>query len=295
LESNNPTISGKTVVYALIGDPVDHSMSPAIQNAAFRSTGIDAVYVPFRVKQQNLREAIQGLSALEVRGFNVTSPHKVHVLQYLDKIEASADAVGSVNTVTKENGKLFGYNTDGPGAINALEEAGISPVGKSVLLFGAGGASRAIAHELASRASSIRLVNRTIAKAKQIADRIRKKYKIDVSYAPLSSKLLRTFVEQADIVVNASSMGMDGRNNLLIEARWLRSDQWIFDIVYTPVQTRLLELASLAKATSITGLDMLVNQGACSFELWTRRKAPMVEMRHAITQKLLAMDHAKSR
>ncbi len=294
MESNNPAISGKSVVYGLIGDPVDHSLSPAIQNAAFRSAGMDAVYVPFYVKQQNLRDAIQGLRALELRGFNITAPHKVHVLRYLDKIEASADAVGSVNTVTIENGKLFGYNTDGPGAINALEEAGVSPDGKSVLLFGAGGAGRAMAHALAPRASSIRLVNRTITKANQIARRMRRKFKINISYAPLSSKLLRAFVENADIVVNASSMGMDGRNNPPVEANWLRSDQCVFDIVYKPVQTRLLELASLARATSVTGLDMLVNQGACSFELWTGRKAPMVEMRHAVAQKVLAMEHAKS-
>lgn len=293
MEYNNPTISGKTAIYGLVGDPVNHSLSPAIQNAAFHSAGIDAVYVPFPVKQQNLRYAIQGLRALEVKGFNVMAPHKVQVLRYLDKVEAFADAVGSVNTVTMENEKLFGYNTDGPGAINALEEAGTSPDGQLVLLFGAGGASRAIAYSLAARARSIKLVNRTVTKANQIAGRIRREFNIDVSSAPLSSKLLKGFVQRADIVVNASSMGMDGRNNLPIEANWLRPDQCVFDIVYKPVQTRLLELASLGRAKSITGLDMLVNQGACSFELWTGRKAPMVEMRHAVAEKLLAMEHAK--
>jgi shikimate dehydrogenase len=293
LEYNNPTISGKTAIYGLVGDPVNHSLSPAIQNAAFHSAGIDAVYVPFPVKQQNLRSAIQGLRALEVKGFNVMAPHKVQVLRYLDKVEAFADAVGSVNTVTRENEKLFGYNTDGPGAIKALEEAGTSPDGQLVLLFGAGGASRAIAYSLAARARSIKLVNRTVTKANQIAGRIRREFNIDVSSAPLSSKLLKGFVQRADIVVNASSMGMDGRNNLPIEANWLRPDQCVFDIVYKPVQTRLLELASLGRAKSITGLDMLVNQGACSFELWTGRKAPMVEMRHAVAEKLLAMEHAK--
>ncbi len=282
------------MVYGLIGDPVDHSLSPAIQNAAFRSARIDAVYVPFHVKHHDLRCAIQGLSALEVRGFNVMAPHKVHISRYLHKIEASARAVASVNTVANENGKLVGYSTDGPGAINALEEAGISPNGKSIVIFGAGGASRAIAHSLASRARSIKLLNRTVTKANQVTGRIRRTFNIEIASAPLSSKFTKTFVEHADIVVNASSMGMDGQNNVPVEANWLHSDQCVFDIVYKPVQTRLLELASLARATTITGLDMLVNQGACSFELWTRRKAPMIEMRHVIAQELLAMEHAKS-
>lgn len=281
------------MVYGLIGDPVDHSLSPAIQNAAFHSARIDAVYVPFHVKHHDLRHAIQGLSALEVRGFNVMAPHKVHVLRYLDKIESSAREVASVNTVANENGKLFGYNTDGAGAINALEEAGISPTGKSIVIFGAGGASRAIAHSLAARARSIKLLNRTVAKANQVKARIRRKFNIDITSAPLSSKFAKAFVEHADIVVNASSMGMDGENNVPVGPNWLHSDQCVFDIVYKPVQTRLVELASLARATTITGLDMLVNQGACSFELWTGRKAPLVEMRHAIAQKLLAMEHAK--
>jgi shikimate dehydrogenase len=294
LEFNNQRISGKTVVYGLIGDPVDHSISPEIQNAAFRSTGIDAVYVPFHVKRQGLSDAIQGLRALEVKGFNVTAPHKVNVLRYLDKVEISSAAIGAVNTVIYENGKLCGYNTDGAGALKALEEAGASPNGKSILLFGAGGASRAIAYTLAQHVRSVRLVNRTLAKAKQLASRLRGKFNIDVTYASLSSKLLRGFVEQADIVVNASSMGMDGNANPPIEAKWLRLDQCVVDIVYTPLQTRLLELAGSAGAKTIGGLDMLVNQGACSFELWIGRKAPLLEMRRAIAQKLLAMEHAES-
>lgn len=294
LEFNIRTISGKTEVYGLIGDPVDHSMSPAIQNAAFRSGEIDAVYVPFQVKPGSLRAAIQGLRALEVKGFNVTAPHKVKVLRCLDKIETSADTIGSVNTVINENGKFCGYNTDGVGGLKALEEAGVSPDGKSVLIFGAGGASRAIAYTLARRASSIRLVNRTIAKAKQLASRLQEKRNIDVEYASLSSKRLRGFVEQADIVVNASSMGMGAKVNLPIEAKWLRSDQCLFDLVYKPPQTKMLEYASSAGAKSVNGLDMLVNQGACAFELWTGRKAPILEMRRAITPKLLAMKHAES-
>ncbi len=288
------TISGKTAVYGLVGDPVDHSLSPAIQNAAFHALEIDAVYVPFHVIERNLREALRGLGAINVRGFNVMAPHKTRILRYLDKVEASARAAGSVNTVTREKRELFGYDTDGIGAVRALEETGISLEGKSVLLFGAGGAARAIAHSLAPRISSIILVNRTLAKAKRLASRIQGISDCNVSYAPISSRLLKDSIVQADIILNASSMGMNGRNDLPLDSAWFRSDQCIFDIVYKPVQTRLLEVAALARATCVTGLDMLVNQGACSFELWTGRKPPIVEMRHAIAQRLLAMEHAQS-
>jgi len=282
------------MVYGLIGDPIDHSMSPAIQNTAFHSTRLDAMYVPFHVRRQDLRDAIKGLRTLEVKGFNVTAPHKVNVLRHLDEIETSAAAIGSVNTVVNENGKLWGFNTDGVGALKALEEAGATPKEKSILIFGAGGASRAIAYTLAQQANSIRLVNRTIPKSKELARRIRGIFHIDVTHAPLSSKLLKDYINEANIVINASSMGTDGVANPPIEMNWLRSDQLVFDIVYKPPQTMLLHLASSAGAKTISGLDMLVNQGACTFELWTGRRAPKVEMRHAIAQRLMAMQHAKS-
>jgi shikimate dehydrogenase len=282
------------VLYGVIGDPVDHTLSPAIQNAAFRSAQIDAVYVPFHVKPQSLRIALNGLRALQVRGFNVTIPHKINVLPYLDKTDAAVSAIGSANTVINENGKLCGYNTDGLGALNSLVEAGAQPNGKSVLIFGAGGASRAVAYTLAESGSSIQLVNRTPAKAKQLASRLRKLFGTEATSVALSSKLLKDLVEQADIVVNASSMGMNGFSNPPVEAKWLHSGQWVFDLVYKPSQTRLLDFAVSAGANRISGLDMLVNQGACSFKLWTGMEAPRVEMRHAVAQKLLAMEHAES-
>jgi len=294
LEFSSGKISGSTAVYALIGDPIDHSLSPTIQNVAFRSAEINAVYVALRVTRRSLRDAVKGLRASGVKGFNVTAPHKVAVQPYLDVIEPSAHAIGSVNTVINENGKLRGYNTDGIGALRALEEAGVRPDGKSILIFGAGGASRAIAYTLAQRAASIRLVNRTVAKSKQLGLRIRRKLHIDVEYGSLSDRMLKDFVEQANIVINASSMGMEGVSNPPVAAEWLRHDQCVFDIVYKPPHTRLLELASLAGAKSINGLDMLVNQGACAFELWTGRRAPIVEMRRAMDHNVLAMEHAKS-
>ena len=294
LEFNSSAVSGKTQVYCLIGDPVDHSLSPAIQNTAFRSAGMDAVYVPFRVRRRELKDAIRGLRAIGVRGFNVTTPHKSHVMRHLDKLDPTAREIGSVNTVVaSENGMLTGYNTDGIGAVKALQDAG-APLNETALLFGAGGASRAIAHALARHSKSIRLVNRTQSKAKELERRLRRKYRIDVSHHALLRTRLRNLIEEADIIINGSAMGMDGRADLPIEENWLNRDQWVMDIVYRPPETRLLNLARLAGARTLNGLDMLVSQGACSFELWTGRAAVIAEMRHAVARESLAFAHAKN-
>jgi shikimate dehydrogenase len=276
-------------VYALVGDPVDHSLSPAIQNAAFHLMGMNAVYVPFQVKTAALASSIQALRVLGIKGFNVTAHHKVKVIRHLDNLEGSAAEIGSVNTVVNEKGTLHGHNTDGIGAIRALKEAGVSAEGKSVLIFGAGGAGRAIAHTLTPKASSIQLVNRTASKAMELASRLHRRYGVTVETAPLSASIAG-LVKGADILVNASSMGMDGRADVPVRGEWLHSGQCVLDIVYKPFRTKLLKLADKAGATTVTGLDMLVNQGACSFELWTKRKAPIFEMRQAMTQQTGAIE-----
>jgi shikimate dehydrogenase len=284
LEFNEQGVSGKSMVYALIGDPIDHSMSPTIQNAAFRSTGLNAIYVPFRVESSRLRFAIQGLKFLGVRGFNVTTPHKTAMLRYLDQVETKAAEIGSINTVKSDEGKLTGYNTDGAGALNALKEVGVSPGGKSILLFGAGGAARAIAHTLAGHRCAIDLVNRRVSRAQRLASLLRMKFGIQANSVSLSSRSMRRHVESADIILNASSMGMAGNENVPIPKKWLRSDQCVFDIVYRPVRTMLLRNAVLAGARTIDGLDMLVSQGACSFSIWTGKKAPVAAMRQSIAR-----------
>lgn len=272
------------MVFALIGDPIDHSMSPTIQNAAFRSTRLNAIYIPFRVESSGLRFAIQGMKFLGVRGFNVTTPHKTAMLRYLDEVETKAAEIKSINTVKSVGGTLTGFNTDGAGALNALREAGVSPDGKSILLFGAGGAARAIAHTLARQRCEINIVNRTISRAQRLANLLRVKFGIEANCVSLSSRSLRRQVESADIILNASSMGMDGNENLPVHKKWFRSDQCVFDIVYRPVRTSLLRNALLSRARTINGLDMLVNQGACSYTIWTGKKAPISEMRRSIAR-----------
>ena len=291
---NDMDISGSTLVYGIIGDPVDHSLSPAIQNAAFRWAGLNAVYLSFPVHGAELRWAIQGLKSLKVRGFNVTTPHKMAVLRYLDKVETEAAEIGSINTVKNEENALTGFNTDGTGALNAMEEAGVRLDGQSVLVLGAGGAGRVIASVLAGRGCSLKLANRTISNAKRLAKTLHNKSDLKPEIIPLSRKALHDAVNQADIILNASSMGMDGKHNPPIDKEWIRGSHLVFDIVYRPIQTKLLQDAVSTGARTITGLDMLVNQGACSFTLWTGKKAPIDEMRRAIAEKLTS-ENAASR
>ena len=283
---SDPQISGSTWVYGLIGDPVDHSLSPEIQNAAFRAIRLNAVYLTFQVRQAQLKWAIKGLKSLNVRGFNVTTPHKRAILRYLDDVETEAAEIGSINTVKNENGTLTGFSTDGEGVLSSMKAAGISPDGRSALLFGAGGAGRVIAYALVGRGYSLKIANRTESNAKRLAKFLHGKFGRKIDAIPLSKKALKESVNHSDIILNASSMGMDGKHNPPLDKRWIRDDHWVFDIVYRPVRTKLLQDAASAGARTINGLDMLVHQGASSFTLWTGKKAPIREMRRAITEKL---------
>lgn len=271
-------ISGKTKVYALIGDPVEHSLSPIIQNAAFRHLDLDYVYVVFNVKSGGLRDAVYGVKALGIRGLNVTMPHKTAITPYLDELDEIACKTGSVNTVLNNNGKLIGYTTDGIGALKALRYAGIDPMGKKIVILGAGGASRSISFTLAEHASELVILNRTFSKAKALKDDICKALgdKVKVRAAPLIDENLSVELADADILVNATSVGMKpNENKTPVKQTYLRRDLAVFDLVYEPLETRLLREAKSIGAKVVDGLSMLVHQGAASFEIWTGVKAPV--------------------
>jgi shikimate dehydrogenase len=260
-------------------------MSPTMQDAAFQSVKMDAIYVPFHVKPNHLKSAVEGMRALGVKGFNVMAPHKVKIIRRVDRLDELARAIGAVNTVLNRHGLLYGYNTDSVGAVKSLEDAGAQLDGCSILLFGAGGAARAVAYPLASRAHIIRIVNRTLAKAQRLRNHL-KKLNAVIEIAPLRSKSIRDFLESTDIVVNASSMGQGGFNDVPIERSWFHSSQFVMDLVYAPLQTGFLTTAQDAGAMIIDGLQMLVNQGASSFEIWTGKKAPVAVMREAVQQRM---------
>ncbi len=270
-------ISGKTIVCGLIGDPVEHSMSPVMHNAAYEEIGLDYLYVPFRVKPEELGKAIGGMRALNIKGLNVTIPHKVAVIQFMDKLDHLAEKIGAVNTIVNDGGVLTGYNTDGAGFLQALLERGVEPKGKNIVILGAGGASRALSFTLADRGGHLVILNRLLELdwAKELASRISQIFSREVEALELTRENLAGALGKADILVNATSVGMSPNTDATpVDSDLLRPGLVVFDAVYNPIKTRLLSEAETAGAKTISGLDMLVWQGALAFEKWTGHKAP---------------------
>ena len=277
-------ISGQTTICGIIGDPIGHTMSPAMHNAAFKSLGLNYVYVPFKVKSMELRKAIEGIRGLNLRGVNVTIPHKVAVVQLLDKLDPLAERIGAVNTIVNDEGILTGYNTDATGFLQTLHDRNIEPAEKKVLLLGAGGAARAIGHILTREKARVTILNRKqdLSWAEDLAARLSRNYKTEVKALELTAENLKKAVNNAEILVNATSLGMSSEiDSTPVPAELLRADLTVFDVVYNPLQTRLLREAKAVGAQTIDGLEMLVRQGAVSFEIWTGVKPPVEVMREA--------------
>ena len=282
-------ISGKTKICGIIGDPVAHTVSPAMHNAAFRTMGLDYLYLPFGVKKEKLPAAIEGMKALDIRGLNITIPHKIAVIPFLDGIDPLAEIIGSVNTIVNENGFLKGYNTDAAGFLQALRARGIEPAGKVAVILGAGGASRAISFTLAESGAELVILNRAtgLERARQLAEKISRSCGGRAKAQVLEENILRAELRDADILVNATSVGMSPHTSETpVPARLLKKKLVVFDIVYNPLQTRLLAEAEAAGALTIGGLDMLVGQGAMAFQLWTGQEAPLEVMTKAAADAL---------
>ena len=281
--------SGKTKVCGVIGDPIEHTMSPVMHNAAFQKMGIDYVYLPFRVKKEELGRTIEGMRALNMRGLNVTIPHKVAVIPFLDELDPLADKIGAVNTIVNDGGVLKGYNTDATGFLQPLLEEGIEPEGKSVAILGAGGAAKAVSFILAERGARIVILNRRLEMdwAEELAARISQAFSREVTALELNGENLTGVLKKTDILVNATSVGMSpdtGRTP--VDTDLLRPNLVVYDIVYNPIKTRLRKEAEAVGATVISGLDMLVWQGALAFEKWTGQKAPVALMKKEAIKRL---------
>jgi len=273
--------SGKTLVYGIIGHPVTHSFSPAMQNAAFAETGLDAVYIPFPVTPDNVAEALKGLLALGISGVNVTVPHKTAVIPFLDEITDTAKKIGAVNTIRNDNGHLIGTNTDASGFLRSLKDLSFSPKNSTIALLGAGGATRAILVALAeSGAKTIWICNRTKQKAQQLVD----------SFAPLfpNTKILIISLEELqatplDLLVNTTTVGMPALPSFPVDLHKCSEIKNIVDIIYTPAQTPLLEQAQKLKIPYLNGMGMLLYQGGDAFEFWTQKTAPISVMEQHLT------------
>ncbi|MDD4859868.1 MAG: shikimate dehydrogenase [Dehalococcoidales bacterium] len=283
----NNRVTGRTRVCGLIGDRVEHSVSPMMHGAAFRKLGLDYVYVTFKVMPESLPEAVAGMRALNIRGLNVTIPHKIAVMGLLDEVDTHARGIGAVNTIVNDNGVLKGYNTDAPGFLRALREAGVEPAGKKILILGAGGAARGICYALAESGARLVILNRQVERATALARSLAPVARESVEALPLHETSLQNEIKDADILVNATSVGMTPDiDHSLVPAHLLHDKLVVFDIIGIPARTKLFQEAAAAGARTIAGLEMLVWQGALSFELWTGQSAPF-ELMHREAQKAL--------
>ncbi len=267
-------INAQTIICGAIGNPIEHSLSPNIHNAGFQSLGLNFAFAAFHAT--NVKEAISGIRGLNIRGISVTIPHKVTVMEYLDEIDETAKKIGAVNTIVNDNGKLTGYNTDCDGAVQALKEQ-TSLKGKRILLVGAGGAARAIAFGLKKEGASIVITNRTVKKAKDLAEHV------GVSFVEIEE----TANQKIDIIINATSVGMTPKENAsAIPSVLLRKNVVVFDIVYTPKETKLIQDAKSAGCTIVYGYKMLLYQAVEQFKLFTKKDAPVAIMEQALVNAL---------
>jgi shikimate dehydrogenase len=258
----------------LLGYPVAHSLSPAMQNAALRAAGLNNRYRLLPVPPAELAGKVVELRNPKVVGFNVTIPHKIAIIPMLDKVDWDAAAIGAVNTVVNENGRLVGHNTDCVAAVRVLEEASGGLAGRRVVCIGAGGAARAVVYGLAPHVAEITILARDETKAESLAGQMRAHSGADFRAGGLdeAAKALRS----ADILVNATPVGMHPNvDSTPVEPSTFHGGLLVFDLVYNPERTRLLRDAESAGARTVGGLGMLVYQGAEAYRLWTGRKAPM--------------------
>lgn len=268
----------------LIGWPVGHSRSSAMHNQAFAHLGLNWHYLLLPVRPEDVIEAVRGLRALGFAGANVTVPHKLAVMEALDEVMPEAQAIGAVNTIVNRDGYLVGYNTDGIGFLRALREGGFSAENCDALLLGAGGASRAVLYALLSKGAKVTIVNRTRSRAERLAQEFGEFFGVKIPVMTFDYPIiLQEALNQAELLVNATSIGMSPHTETspLPTGIHFSPSLTVYDLVYNPLETRLLADARAAGATAIDGLGMLIHQGAVAFTLWTGEEAPVEVMRAA--------------
>jgi len=281
-------LTGKTGVLGVIGDPIAHSLSPAMQNAALEALALDYIYVPFHVSPLHVKEAIAGMKALGLRGLNVTIPHKVAVIDCIDEIEPVAGLIGAVNTISNEGGYLVGYNTDACGFLRSLkEEANREPQGQRITIVGAGGSARAIGFQLAvSEVDHLVIANRTKSSALALAEEIGGKTRCSTVGIGLDE--LESYLPATDILINTTSLGMYPQVDTMppVECGKLPASALVCDIVYNPSETLLLKKAAACGLPTLPGLGMLVYQGAAALEIWLQVKPPVHVMKAVVQREL---------
>ncbi|QDX95766.1 shikimate dehydrogenase [Brevibacillus laterosporus] len=278
-------LHSKTTMVGLFGRPVGHSLSPVMHNTAFEHNQLPYAYAAFQVDDHQIKEAVEAIRALGMRGVNVTIPHKIAVIPYLDKIDPLAERIGAVNTIVNEDGTLIGYNTDGTGYVRSLlEETGVNLTEQVVTLLGAGGAARAVACTLVERGvKEIRIVNRSLERAEMLAMALGSQIPVRVySFSQAEQAIL-----DSTLLINTTSIGMYPHiHEMPVDKECLRADLIVSDLIYNPLETKLLQHAKAIGATHHSGVGMFINQGGLAYELWTGEAAPTDKMREIVLQHL---------
>lgn len=274
-------INVQTQFCGVIGNPVEHSLSPAIHNAAFRKLSLNFVYLAWKVDA--IGDAIKGLRALgNFRGASVTIPHKVSAVPFLDDLEPTARHIGAINTIVAVRGRLIGYNTDATGSVRALKEGGVTLEGRRIVILGSGGAARAIAFALAAESGADKLTVLGVDDRERstLASDLRSKTNVAIEDAFLDDRTLGRTVPEAQVLIHCTPIGMSPKTDATcVPASLLHRGLAVMDIVYTPRETKLLADARCAGCRTIPGLEMFLNQAVAQFELWTDRPAPVDVMR----------------
>lgn len=279
------SVNVETKLVGLLGYPLKHSYSPLMQNKAFEALGFNCLYLPIEVKEEDLGHVVKGMAKMNFAGFNITIPHKVNIMKYLDETDELAAIIGAVNTVTIKEGRLKGYNTDGIGFLRSIElEKGISIRDKKVFILGSGGAAKGIALTFAYEgAREIVICNRTYDKAVQLAENINSKVRKCSQAIPMSISHMQEALANTDILINTTSVGMTPHiEEIPLEPQLLKSRMLVCDIVYNPLKTKLLLEAEKAGCDTVNGLGMLAYQGAEAFKLWTGVEAPVQTMQEVL-------------
>jgi shikimate dehydrogenase len=279
-------ISGKTKIYGIFGHPVTHTFSPGMHNAAFASLGMDACYVPFDIKPENLETACKAILPLGLCGLNITVPHKERIVTYLDDLSAEARLILAVNTIEVKDGRLIGHNTDGRGFLRSLKkDAGFNPKGKKFLFVGSGGAARAVGFSLAlAGAKKIVFYDLDAVKADTLASDIRNRVGVE-AFSIVADSLAST-MSDADCLINATPLGLKKTDILPIGKEHIQKKHLVCDFIYNPSETALLKVAKAKEARRLSGFGMLLYQGAIAFETWTAQKAPVPIMKRALARQM---------
>jgi len=276
-------------LYGIIGHPVEHSLSPAMQNAAFKFLGIDADYSLFDVAPEKLTDFLKDMPSRKIAGANVTIPHKIASKIYIEKhgsLDENARRLGAINTIKVVDGKLCGFNTDGPGFYRSLvEDLKFEPEGKSAFILGAGGAARAIVMYLGNGPQSIFVTDIDSSRLDDLRAHY-KKYYDEKKLHLVAAKDIKEAILQCQLLVNATPIGMKESDPLPIDPDLLQPGLYVYDIIYNVARTKLVMEATKRKLHAVTGLGMLLYQGVVSFEIWTGKKAPVDVMRKSLKETL---------